>query len=392
VTQAFALGWNICLLYLSGATPAWRQWKQAPERLPSPSRFSKAERALIRLSQVRSTIDHFSGSVATSGRGGSLLSAAGEHVDQVNSRGPGAVGGIDPRVSLCEAHLALAEALSASDARLAKAYHLGGELATVCHAPNDFESLQREFKRSRIARLGEWLADLTSLFPDHASRAVRLSCDEWRRWVENPQISEVKAADSNPEADSPGAIKRAAAFATGDRRAMNWDEDGKEVRRSLRRQGEVWRALLAGEKPGAAMLELQDYFATGARALRNAVRLFSGVMIPLLFALALLAIGSWLLVKNEGAGAKVAGLVTVAGAVGITWKGIFGGLGTVVGKLQGPVWGAALDEEIAAAITELPAGAKVESVEATKAAPASGPPSSVLAPPEENRAEPDWAI
>jgi len=389
VNQAFNLGWNMSILYQSGEAPSWRERRGAPDRLPSPSRFSKSERSLIRLGQVTCVIGSFSNEFGAAGWATSQLEAAGDHIDRLTDSGGNGGGDGEPRQSLCAAHLAIAQGLSANDAGLAKAYHLGVALAATCHAPKQLAALQGEFNRHRIARLGEWLADLTAHLPRHSSRAVRLSMAAWRRWVENPQMK-LSALD-DVAATGRHRLERLKAFADRRTRPLDWKSEGTEVRRSLARQGEVWRAMLAGEKPGTEMLEAQDYLATGARALRNGVRLLRGLWLPLGLAIAMLAVGSWLLLRDGDASSTAAGVVTVAGAVGITWKGILGGLGTVVSKIQRPVWGAALDESIATAITTLPPGAKEVPQRAARAAPASGPQPAVLALPEEVTAKPEWA-
>jgi hypothetical protein len=79
--------------------------------------------------------------------------------------------------------------------------------------------------------------------------------------VEKPQISAVEAAGASGR---PTGIERVKARA-GKPKDVVWGDNDEAIRQSLVRQGEVWRALLSGEKPGTANLELQDYFATGAR-------------------------------------------------------------------------------------------------------------------------------
>jgi hypothetical protein len=372
VTQAFDLGWNLCLLYVAGAAPERPDYPEPPPRLPSPPRFPESQRSLIRLSQVKSSIDSLDRRFPAGAGGGSPFGAAGVQIDALMPGDGAVVFGGDPRVNICQAHLHLAEALSVSDPGLAKAYHLGCDLAYTCYAPRDVASLKEQFKRKRVAQLGEALADLTSVLPEHAGRAVRLSCCEWQRWVKGPQIED--SGGSSGDGGTPGRSR----LGFGQQQ-FDWPTDGEKILRALRRQGEIWRALLSGEKHGEEMLELQAYFATGARALKHVFKLLRGLLIPIVIALLFLAIGAWLLVKDEGAAATAAGLVTVAGAVGITWKGILGGLGAVVAKVQGPVWGAALDEEIATSITCLPEGAKEISTRPDQAAPASGPQPEALA-------------
>ncbi len=378
VNQAFNLGWNMCLIYRTGKVPGWRSYDSTPEQLPSPRSFSSAELSQIRLGQIRSAIDHFGKQLHTPA-GHKSFASAGSHITKLNPppEEASATGKPDPRRCIFDAHLALAEALSASDARYAKAYHLGVSLASATHTTVDQGSLHREFTRDRIARIGEWLADLASLFPDHSSRVVRLSCAEWQRWVEDPTVrsaeAEIAEKEIDPSEDPPSLAARIRARADHDTRALDWEHDKKSVKRALVRQGDIWKALLSGEKEGPAMLELQDYFKTGRRALKDGVKLLRGMLIPALLAVVLLIFGSWLLLKNEGAGATAVGVATVAGALGITWRGILGSLGAVADKLQEPVWGAALDEQIAASITRLPSGAQAANRPAEKAAPASGP-------------------
>ena len=93
----------------------------------------------------------------------------------------------------------------------------------------------------------------------------------------------------------------------------------------------------------------------------------------------------------ESTGAKIVGLVTIAGSLGFAWKGVLGGVGAVVKKFQEPVWGAALDEEIAEAITILPAGAVSVNTSAPDLAPAPGPQSAALPLLEEVDENEEWA-
>jgi hypothetical protein len=356
-----------------------------PDRLPSPGRLNEAERSLIRLGQVRAAIDQLDGRLAGNGHA-PLRAAVDCHIGELEPREDGSADCADPKASLCGAHLALAHALSSSDGRFAKAYQLGVSLASTCYAPTDRASLRREFNRHRIAQLGEWLADLCALFPDHASRAVRLSCTTWRTWIYDPRVNPAIVADD------PGLLEKARGRATTWTEPFDLDEEWTEVRRALARQGEVWRALLSGEKPGTAMLELRDYVAAGARGLHNGFALVRRMWLALVLLVILIILGMAAVVTFESTGAKIVGLVTIAGSLGFAWKGVLGGVGAVVKKFQEPVWGAALDEEIAEAITVLPAGAVVLATKnAPDSAPAAGPQSAVLPLLEEVDENEEWA-
>lgn len=389
VTQAFGLGWNLARLFVSGTPPERTKRKSAPSRLPSPGSLTEGERSLIRLSQVLAAIEHLDGRLNGSGSDSPLQEAASEQITRLRPTDEGKASCNDPRADLLDAHVALGQALSCCDARLSKAYHLGVSLATICYSPTGPESLEKEFDSHRTAQIGEWLADLTALFPDHSCRAVRLSCAAWRQWVEKSKGRPAVAATADRE--SASRIRRVAARVPGKRERVDEKKEWTEVRRTLARQGEVWRAMLSGEKPGTAMLELRDYVSAAARALGNGAGLIKRLWPAVLLAVALIVVGTLLVVAIQTPGAKLVGLASFAGAVGITWKGIGGGVGTVAAKLQEPVWGAALDEEIATAITILPGDAKPAAEKANETAPASGPAPEKLALHSEVEKNKAWA-
>jgi hypothetical protein len=81
------------------------------------------------------------------------------------------------------------------------------------------------------------------------------------------------------------------------------------------------------------------------------VRRFS---LLLLMAAALFGLGVWVILSGSNAGHIAAGLGGVLASVGLTWKGVGGSLGQTAGKLERPVWEAALDRQITRAITLLP--------------------------------------
>ena len=77
-----------------------------------------------------------------------------------------------------------------------------------------------------------WLDDLSSAFPAHAGHSVRESLRRWQQW----------ASETGEHA--------------GD----------AEVWPLLRRQGDLWRALLSGEKLGVDMLEVDNSLDAADRA------------------------------------------------------------------------------------------------------------------------------
>jgi hypothetical protein len=133
--------------------------------------------------------------------------------------------------------------------------------------------------------------------------------------------------------------------------------DPEATVRALRRQGELWRALLSDEKQGADMLEIDNYLDAARELVSRSAVIGRGVVrrMPWLSALiaALLGAGVSLFVLGSSS-QLVGGVTSILVALGLTWKGLGGALGQLVGKLERPLWGAVLGDAIADAITLLP--------------------------------------
>jgi hypothetical protein len=226
----------------------------------------------------------------------------------------------------------VASGLTAADGRLGKAHDVGRALAETCLEPEDPESFDRAFG-PRVVDIKSWLADLASSFPAHASRAVVLSLRSWEAWAADPRLD-----------DEP----------------LDWPRHGAAVRTALHRQGEVWRALLAGEKDGADMLDAGHYLRAANRLVAGMVstlwRFARPVALPLAFLFLLLAGGIALLVLAGKFGRIVGAIATVVAALGITGAGIRARLGQVTTQLQTYLWGAELDLAVADAVLIGPEG------------------------------------
>jgi hypothetical protein len=149
------------------------------------------------------------------------------------------------------------------------------------------------------------------------------------------------------------------------------------VRSALRRQGDIWRALLSGEKRGDAMLELPDFLNAARRMPSEALQAMRIVWMPLAVSALVAGGGVWLIASDDGTKKAAFGAVAVAagviGAVGFTWQGPLGALRRLTTRIETPLWGAVLDREISEAITETPPGAIFDPKDPQVAAPAAGP-------------------
>jgi hypothetical protein len=203
----------------------------------------------------------------------------------------------------------LVATLFGADARLAKAYGLGRQLGALGHAGGTEQDVRQALFVSMVGALD----DLSSVLPPHAGRAV---ANSMRRW--------------SAASGSDGTV--------------------------LGRQCELWRGLLAGEKRGTELLEPENYLdaadrlAAKLRATATAVLRRLGWLVAVI--VLLFGGGVALVVLDSGRiAAAAAGLSGVLAAIGLTWSGIGGALGRLIGKLEAPLWQAELDGAIADAIT-----------------------------------------
>ncbi len=221
---------------------------------------------------------------------------------------------------------AISRGLTAASTRLARAFDLGFDLATTCRLADQatLPDLE-EVLGGRATAVQQALADLSSVLPDHAGRAVSLSLAVWQHWAANPQLS---------------------------RRPVKWPN--ASVGRALQRQGEVWEAVLSGEKLGKDMLGVSDY----ARALWALVRgVFSRwwVWMIVVATVAAASGGIYLLIAHGSTAKKIEGAVlTGLGAAGLRVASLKRMLGNLADELEREVWGAELDRAIGDAITVPP--------------------------------------
>jgi hypothetical protein len=215
--------------------------------------------------------------------------------------------------------------LSAVDFRLSKAYAVGRALMNLTSRPAAGEKLADHLTAAAVAQVVADIDDLTSALPAHAGHSVRDSLLEWRASIR----TESRVAPEAPD---------------------TW--------LALARQGELWRAMLAGEKAGRDMLEIEDYLDAAERLSKRMRKLAVRVVtrFPALVAglLVLIAAGVALIVLTDTEAGVIAGAGSILAGFGLTWRGVGRSLGGAAGKLEQPLWGAELDKAITQAITLLP--------------------------------------
>jgi len=325
VSTAFSVGWRLASLYREASFDRERR-DDGRDDLPGPGGLSGFARTELAVDQIESDIrklrGHQGGAGIDENAAEEIRKALGARAKDLRAL----------RQGVEKLHLRLLSALTAADFRLGKAFALGHALADTCLLPENRGSFDRAFG-SRIVSVKNWLADLASVLPPHASRAVALSLRTWESWAAEPTL------DGKP---------------------LGWSKQGAGVRAALRRQGELWRELLAGEKSAPDMLDTSHYLRA-AQALVAALssslwRFLRPLALPLAVAILLLGGGVALLLVSGTAGQVVGAIATAAGAVGITGAGLRARLGKAASYLENRLWGAEVDLAIAEAVLIGPNG------------------------------------
>jgi hypothetical protein len=237
------------------------------------------------------------------------------------------------RRAILDLHVALLTQLTAADYRLGKAYGLGRALADTCASAYGADAerrqaLEHHLEPHRARVMAAWLDDLKTVLPAHAAQGVADSLQRWTLWAETAGLTAL----------DPTAVD--------------------DTTRVLHRCGQRWRAVLSGEKDAQDVLTTSDYVSaargTLARVGAIARSLAWQLRGPLAVAAVLIGVGIWLIIANHGTAQVIAGLGTIAGGLGITWRSAAGALGHLSFDLVRPLWGAQIDLAVATRLTPLP--------------------------------------
>jgi hypothetical protein len=379
VISAFVLGWHVAELFHANVPGSVQRRQASPAKLAGIGDLDPLSRARLLLVQVQADLrrawrfDDAGQQPPDPSPIQSLLEAEVRPPGQLQA----AVGAL---------HGQLLVALTAADFRLGKAYGLGRALAETALLPDAKhpETFQRAFARFRLANLLDWLADLTSAFPPHAAEAVGGSLQAWAAWSELPTLrpaidDQPGAADAEVDAQAFGTAARSPhpsvlpwrrRVTSGwwlarrprepQARPVDWRSapDRESVTRALHRQGQLWRAVLSGEKDCIDLLSTDDYLRAADQLLghlrRLTLRFLRRFWITTTAVAVILAVAVVTVAVARAVSTVVAAVLTAAGAIGLTWRGAASGLGRVLAQAQRPLWDSELDVAVANAVTRLP--------------------------------------
>ena len=338
VQMAFSLGWHMAELFHAPAPLSSPTSDAVLDSLPGFGELDDLTRARSTFREIEAETEHvFAATAGVStpdlGPVRALLAADGRE-------------GGELRRAIVPVHVALLTTLTAADFRLGKAYGLGRALAETSIVPvaGNWPTFSEAFERYRVSTISRWLSDLKSQFPSHAAPAVRRSLHDWMAWTERPVMARWSEASGTVVETRP----------------VDWtsSSDLGRVTRAVRRQGEVWRSVLSGEKEPTDLLAADDYVRAGERLFvrlgglvarytrRYRDGLLAGLLTVVLVMVVLTVLGM--------ASAVATGLVALAGALGLTWTGVNSTLGTAVDQARRPLWDAEIAAAVAMSATRLP--------------------------------------
>jgi hypothetical protein len=238
------------------------------------------------------------------------------------------------RRAILSLHIGLLTDLTAADYRLGKAYGLGRALADTCSGSRGGDEAERRqavkhhLEPHRALEIVGWLDDLRTVLPAHSGAAVADSLQRWTRWADEIDLD---AIDSKMVSDTT---------------------------RRLHRCGQRWRAILSAEKDAKDLLGIGDYVSAARGTLRRAGAIVRALAVqmwaPLMLAVILIVVGIGLMIANRSTAQVIAGLGTVAGGLGVTWRSAASAAGRVSLDLGKPLWDAQIDLAAGNRLTPLP--------------------------------------
>ena len=337
VISAFVLGWHVAELFHADVPRSAQRRQASLDKLVGVGELDPLSRARLLLAQVQADLERarrFDDSDQPPPDLGPVQSLLWAEVRQ-----PGQL-----QAAVAALHQQLLVSLTAADFRLGKAYGLGRALAETVLRPDarNPPTFEQAFSRYRLVNLLGWLADLKSAFPPHAAEAVRGSLQAWDAWSQAPTLL-LTGHPRQPQA-----------------RPVDWGSaaDRESVTRALRRQGQLWRAILSGEKDGVDLLSTDDYLSAADQFLGHIRQLTLGLLrrfwIATTTVTAILAAALVTVFTVRAATPVLAVVVTAAGAIGLSWRGAASGLGRVLAQAQRPLWESELDVAVANAVTTMP--------------------------------------
>ncbi|HEX4218937.1 MAG TPA: hypothetical protein VHZ02_11245 [Acidimicrobiales bacterium] len=342
VPVALDIGWTMAVLFgFIRDNP-----DQSAYQLPTEHELSEVDRVSVELARLRSLLTRLASALPVSGP---VLDSSVSDLEAAWAKPPE---GLTPKHALQavlrERNLAYLRTFAGIDHCLSLAYQVGRSLRDTANPPvrgertnaDILDALEAQLRRARVAKLQEWLATLAPHLNDAPAAVVSASIGRWS------DFGYTVFDDSAPGALKGNNVSAKEALAP-------------TVVQYLLDQGDVWRNLLVGAESTEGLLTPEAYVAAGEAALSRTVRIVKRVLLHYWVALAVLAVAlaaiMYVASRYLGGAAKVwTQIAAIAGALGVTAKGIGTSVAHLSEAAERPIFRKEEIDGMAWAITTLP--------------------------------------
>jgi len=354
VQCSFGLGWHVAeLCYLPNDVA-----NEVPDSraLVHISDLDLPSRARLLIAQICADLDrlHIEWSPET-GHSGERSGDATAVLEPIRVPVPSSAGVPDVKSIAADLHQPILELLTVRNAELGKAYSVGVGLAsTVLMAyeevartlagwtagtddramlPRVRDSVAKAFTRDQVEELWSEIKDLKSRFPPYAADPVAASVWDWHQWADCERTK---------------------------RRQPTPSDQVMTVSNRLRRQGQIWRALLSGERKPTDVLLAANYVDGAIDLVRKyaslVVRMLGANLGTVLVAVVAAAVlGIALLVLQTVGSSYLTWIAGLLAALGVSGAGLVAGVKSIAGKAEEALWETELTAAIGVAINYVPA-------------------------------------
>jgi hypothetical protein len=219
-------------------------------------------------------------------------------------------------------------------------------------AQREFEArdaLLKQLSRARVSKIQEWLSTLGPYLPTDSAAIVSASIGRWSDLITTIFVHGPKG---KPWVMGP----------PGKLRAFSGQSElqvAGELTQSLLPQGDAWINMLVGAESSQGLLTPEGLVAAGEAALGRTARIVKRIAVHYWFVLLILAVALAAALyfasrDLSGAGKIWTQIAAVAGALGITARGISNTMTRLSEDAEKPIFGAEKIDAMAWAVTTIP--------------------------------------
>jgi len=252
------------------------------------------------------------------------------------------VGSEDFKGSIRRLNLLVLKALARTNPAIGMSYELGRSIRDTVNPPveapgSSANLLATQLARTRVARMQDSLATLSTQYPDHAAAVVSASLGRWS------ELAELTVGSGK-------------SYLKGRNQRAAFEQKMKDF---LLPQGDVWLTLLVGALSTSGLLSPEGFVKAGQEALHRSAVIVLDVLKKYWLAVAIgvvLTAGVLFLayINLSGAAKVWTYIAAISGAVGVSVKSLTSSLGRMSAKAEKPIFSVAQEDAMAWAVTTMP--------------------------------------